>query len=35
MAAPWRYEHIERAGHWLLEQPVRVAELALQWFAQH
>ena len=36
MAAPWCYERIERAGHWLpLEQPDRVAELALQWFAQH
>jgi len=36
MQAPWRYERIERAGHWLpLEQPERVAELALQWFSQH
>ena len=36
MQAPWRYERIEGAGHWLpLEQPERVAELALQWFAQH
>jgi len=36
MQAPWRFERIERAGHWLpLEQPDRVAELALQWFAQH
>lgn len=36
MQAPWRYQRIERAGHWLpLEQPERVAELALQWFAQH
>jgi len=35
MQAPWRYERIEGAGHWLpLEQPERVAELALQWFAQ-
>ena len=36
MQAPWCYERIEGAGHWLpLEQPERVAELALQWFAQH
>lgn len=36
MAADWRYERIERAGHWLpLDQPDRVAELALQWFALH
>jgi pimeloyl-ACP methyl ester carboxylesterase len=36
MQAPWRYERIQGAGHWLpLEQPERVAELALQWFAQH
>jgi len=33
MAAPWRYERIEGAGHWLpLEQPARVADLALEWF---
>ncbi len=36
MQAPWRYERIEGAGHWLpLEQPERVAELALEWFSQH
>jgi pimeloyl-ACP methyl ester carboxylesterase len=36
MKAPWQYERIEHAGHWLpLEQPERVAELALRWFAQH
>jgi len=36
MDGAWRYERIERAGHWLpLEQPERVAELALQWFKQH
>jgi pimeloyl-ACP methyl ester carboxylesterase len=33
MAAPWRYERIEAAGHWLpLEQPERVAALAVEWF---
>jgi pimeloyl-ACP methyl ester carboxylesterase len=33
MAAPWAYERIEGAGHWLpLERPDRVAELALDWF---
>ena len=33
MAAPWRYERIERAGHWLpLEQPERIATLAAEWF---
>jgi len=32
--APWRYERIEHTGHWLpLEQPGRVAALALEWFA--
>jgi pimeloyl-ACP methyl ester carboxylesterase len=36
MAASWRYERIEGAGHWLpLEQPDRIAELALQWSALH
>lgn len=36
MQAPWRYERITGARHWLpLEQPQRVAELALDWFAQH
>jgi len=36
MRAPWRYERIAGAGHWLpLEQPERVANLALEWFAQH
>jgi pimeloyl-ACP methyl ester carboxylesterase len=35
MAAPWRYERIDGAGHWLpLEQPERVASLALQWFEE-
>jgi len=33
MAAPWRYERIEGAGHWVpLEQPERVAALAIDWF---
>lgn len=33
MDAPWLYTRIENAGHWLpLEQPERVAELALDWF---
>jgi pimeloyl-ACP methyl ester carboxylesterase len=36
MAADWRYERIERAGHWFpLEQPERVAELAVAWFQQY
>jgi pimeloyl-ACP methyl ester carboxylesterase len=36
MAAPWRYERVRNAGHWLpLEQPDRVAELAVEWFQQH
>jgi len=35
MVAPWRYERIEGAGHWLpLEQPARVADLALEWFGK-
>jgi pimeloyl-ACP methyl ester carboxylesterase len=33
MAAPWRYERIDAAGHWLpLEQPERIAALAIEWF---
>ena len=33
MEAPWRYERIEGARHWLpLEEPGRVATLALEWF---
>jgi pimeloyl-ACP methyl ester carboxylesterase len=33
MDAPWRHERIEDAGHWLpLEQPGRVASLAVEWF---
>jgi pimeloyl-ACP methyl ester carboxylesterase len=33
MAAPWAYERVEGAGHWLpLERPDRIADLALAWF---
>jgi pimeloyl-ACP methyl ester carboxylesterase len=33
MAAPWRYVRIDGAAHWLpLEQPERIAGLALDWF---
>jgi pimeloyl-ACP methyl ester carboxylesterase len=36
MAAPWRYERIDGAAHWLpLEQPARVANLAVDWFRSH
>jgi pimeloyl-ACP methyl ester carboxylesterase len=36
MDGAWRYERIERAGHWLpLEQPARVSALALEWFERH
>jgi pimeloyl-ACP methyl ester carboxylesterase len=36
MQAPWRYERIAGARHWLpLDQPERLADLALEWFAQH
>jgi pimeloyl-ACP methyl ester carboxylesterase len=32
MERRWRYERIEGAGHWLpLEQPARIAELAVDW----
>jgi pimeloyl-ACP methyl ester carboxylesterase len=35
MRAPWRYERIEGAGHWLpLERPELIANLALEWFAR-
>jgi pimeloyl-ACP methyl ester carboxylesterase len=35
MAAPWKYVRIDAAGHWLpLEQPERIAVLALDWFAR-
>ena len=34
--APWAYERIGGAGHWLpLERPDRVADLALAWFRRH
>ena len=36
MAAPWAFERIEGAGHWLpLEQPQRVASLATDWFSRY
>lgn len=36
MAAPWAYQRIAGAGHWLpLEQPERVAELAVDWFRRN
>lgn len=36
MDAPWDYVRIDGAGHWLpLEQPARMNELALDWFARH
>jgi pimeloyl-ACP methyl ester carboxylesterase len=36
MAAPWRYERIDGATHWLpLIEPDRVARLALDWFARN
>jgi pimeloyl-ACP methyl ester carboxylesterase len=34
--APWRYEDISGAGHWLpLTHPDRIADLAIDWFRQH
>jgi pimeloyl-ACP methyl ester carboxylesterase len=36
MTAPWRYERIDGATHWLpLVEPDRVAGLALDWFARN
>jgi pimeloyl-ACP methyl ester carboxylesterase len=36
MDAPWEYVRIDDAGHWLsLEQPGRVAMLAIDWFRRH
>ena len=36
MAAPWKYQRIEGAGHWLpLERPDEVASLAIDWFREH
>jgi pimeloyl-ACP methyl ester carboxylesterase len=33
-SGPWRYERIDGAGHWLpLEQPGRIASLAIAWFS--
>jgi len=33
VSAPWRYERVDGAGHWLpLEQPERIANLAIEWF---
>jgi hypothetical protein len=33
MAAPWRYERIEGATHWLpLDEPARISDLPLDWF---
>ena len=33
MQAAWEYVRIDGAGHWLpLEQPQRIAALALNWF---
>lgn len=35
MAAPWRYVRIDGATHWLpLEEPERIAGLALDWFSE-
>jgi pimeloyl-ACP methyl ester carboxylesterase len=35
MAAPWRYQRIDGAGHWLpLERPAQVAQLAAEWFGK-
>lgn len=36
VSGPWRYERIEGAGHWLpLEEPQRIADLAIDWFNRH
>jgi pimeloyl-ACP methyl ester carboxylesterase len=36
MAAPWKYQRIEHAGHWLpLERPDEIASLAIDWFREH
>jgi len=33
VSGPWRYQRVDRAGHWLpLEQPGRIADLAADWF---
>ncbi|MEL0168985.1 MAG: alpha/beta fold hydrolase [Pseudomonadaceae bacterium] len=32
----WQYQRIDQCGHWIpLEQPDRLANLALDWFSQH
>lgn len=32
----WAYQRIENAGHWIpLEQPKRLATLAIEWFREH
>jgi len=36
VSGAWRYERIEGAGHWLpLEEPQRIASLAIDWFSRH
>ena len=36
VSGPWHYERIEGAGHWLpLEEPQRIASLAIDWFSRH
>lgn len=36
VSGTWRYERIEGAGHWLpLEEPQRIAALAIDWFNAH
>lgn len=36
MAAPWAYQRVGGAGHWLpLERPDRVTELAIDWFRRN
>ena len=36
VSGPWHYERIDGAGHWLpLEEPQRIANLAIDWFNRH
>jgi len=36
VSAPWRYERVEGAGHWLpFEESQRIAGLAIDWFNRH